>query len=120
MREPFHPMSPGGSAPVAIVLALALAATVGVSAQSWDAKVVVKPAAGAARSSEARAQADHGDGGGVTLLARIAAAWSGRGRPAGCSDPGPLIDVCGVGRDGCREVRESAPRACRSRHLGAR
>jgi hypothetical protein len=37
-----NPMSQG-SAPVAIILSLALAATVGVSAQSWDAKGVAKP-----------------------------------------------------------------------------
>jgi len=34
LRKPVPP-SPGSSAPVAIVLALALAATVGVSARSW-------------------------------------------------------------------------------------
>ena len=36
LTEPVHPPSPGSSAPVAIVLALALAATVGVSARSWS------------------------------------------------------------------------------------
>ena len=36
LQGPVHPPTPGSSAPVAIVLALALAATVGVSARSWS------------------------------------------------------------------------------------
>ena len=84
MGEPTYPMSQGSSAPVAIVLALALAATVGVSAQSWDVKVAARPTTGTARpATEAAATPEEGVGG--SLLRHLLPEWAQRGRPADCS-----------------------------------
>ena len=67
-----------GSAPVAIVLALALAATVGVSAQSWNPRGPVK-------APPAHAVAPEGEG---ASLLRVLADWAtGRGRVADCAPP---------------------------------
>ncbi len=79
MREHPYPASQGSSAPVAIVLALALAATVGVTAQNWDARAATKPRpAGAAAGLE---PADTRDG---ASLVRLLVDWA-RGRTPDCA-----------------------------------
>jgi hypothetical protein len=85
MSELVYPASQGSSAPVAIVLALALAATVGVSAQSWDVKVAAKPAAGTTLpAGETTGPAEDGEG---HSLLRFLADWATRERPANCASP---------------------------------
>ena len=87
MSESTSSMSQG-SAPVAIILALALAATVGVSAQSWDVKVAAKQAGGTARSGAdagaATAATDDADG---NPLLRLIVDWASNGRPVNCASP---------------------------------
>jgi hypothetical protein len=89
MSESTHSMSQG-SAPVAIILALALAATVGVSAQSWDVKVAAKQAGGTTRSigdtgaAAAAAAADEAD---ANPLLRLIVDWASNGRPVNCASP---------------------------------
>lgn len=76
MSEPTHTISQG-SAPVAIVLALALAATVAVSAQRWDAKPAAPPPTGQAGAEPVETR------NGATLI-RLLVDWA-RGRTADCS-----------------------------------
>ncbi|MCE9660540.1 MAG: hypothetical protein K8R60_18595 [Burkholderiales bacterium] len=79
MSEYPYATSQGSSAPVAIVLALALAATVGVSAQNWDARAAAKAQPpGAAAAFEA---ADTRDG---ASLVRLLVDWA-RGRTPDCA-----------------------------------
>ena len=90
MSEPSQGIS-HGSAPVAIILALALAATVGVSAQSWDVKVAARQVYGAGKQgaeqgAEAGAAASPGESDDVSLL-RLVVDWATHGRRTNCASP---------------------------------
>jgi len=86
MSEPTQGIGQG-SAPVAIILALALAATVGVSAQSWDVKVAAKAVPGAGKQGgEASAAASPVQGDDVSLL-RLVVDWATHGRSRDCASP---------------------------------
>ena len=84
MSEPSQGIGQG-SAPVAIILALALAATVGVSVQSWDVRGGAKPVPGATRQGGAAgAAASTGESDDVSLL-RLVVGWATNGRIANCA-----------------------------------
>lgn len=87
MGEP-TPSIGQGSAPVAIILALALAATVGVSAQSWDARGAArqsapgKPGGGTEAGSAAAAESTD-----PASVLRLVADWVRGDRSSNCASP---------------------------------
>ncbi len=77
-----------GSAPVAIILALALAATVGVSAQSWDAKGAARQAEPSRQgSAETRAVAVPADESSGAALVRVWVERATGDRSTNCASP---------------------------------